>query len=353
MHHGIAFTTLVAGVLSSAVALPAQETTEPVYRFGGVDIYGTDAIAVAEFGTRFGGRARALLDAVQQNDGAAVDTIAQSMSGEIRRLADFAWIDMALIYDPSDTTAYMTFDVVERADSVRRMSFAPVPAGQVEDPAGLLALWRAYEDTVLQRMIRGQMPPKPTPADCPALHCVGAFGADPTVGRYERAFVTDAPRHTAMLLRVLREDADEADRGAAAYLLAHAAEPDSAVAALVAAMRDPSARVRNNATRVLMMAATLRAELDVPLEPVLESIDSPTTTSRNKALYLLAALSLRPELHDRIRRQAAPTLLRLLRLIQPNNHHPAYLVLKNISGESFGDRDYDAWERWLQRAGAL
>jgi hypothetical protein len=328
--------------------LAAQLGSGATYRLGGVDIYGTDAITVDAFSRRFDGRARMLFDAIQAQDAAALDTLVPALRTDIRAIADIAWVDMALIFNPDDMTAYMTFDVVERADSAARMSFAAAPAGQVEDPGGLLALWRAYEDSVLQRMMRGVPPTQPVPATCPALHCIGAFGVDASLARYERAFVEQAPRHADALLRVLREDADEADRGAAAYLLAHIDRPDAAVAALVHAMRDPGALVRNNATRVLIMAASTRRDLDIPVDVVIGNIDAPTTTSRNKALFLLLALARRPELHDRITRDAGPTLLRLLHLNQPNNHEPAWEILKLVSGESFGERDYAAWERWLR-----
>jgi hypothetical protein len=36
----------------------------------------------------------------------------------------------------------------------------------------------------------------------------------------------------------------------------------------------------------------------------------------------------------------------VLRLAQPNNHDPAYEILMQVSGETFGERDYAAWERW-------
>ena len=42
------------------------------------------------------------------------------------------------------------------------------------------------------------------------------------------------------------------------------------------------------------------------------------------------------------------TLLAMLRLQQPNNHDFAYLILKAISGQSYGERDYSAWEAWLR-----
>ena len=37
----------------------------------------------------------------------------------------------------------------------------------------------------------------------------------------------------------------------------------------------------------------------------------------------------------------------MLRLGQPNNHDYAYRILKAISGQQFGERDYQAWETWL------
>jgi hypothetical protein len=36
----------------------------------------------------------------------------------------------------------------------------------------------------------------------------------------------------------------------------------------------------------------------------------------------------------------------MLRMLKPNNHDPAYEILKLVSGESYGDRDYAAWEAW-------
>jgi hypothetical protein len=42
--------------------------------------------------------------------------------------------------------------------------------------------------------------------------------------------------------------------------------------------------------------------------------------------------------------------LRLLKLEQPNNHDPAYRILRTVSGENFGERDYAAWERWAAQS---
>lgn len=338
---------VIAVITPLTYASGAHAQANPAYRFGGADVYGTDAITVEEFGRRFGDRARALHEAIQREQPAAIDSLLTSIGGELRSMADIVWTDLAMIFQPSDTTVYMTFDVVVRADSARRLVSSPAPAGQVPDPGGLIALWKEYEQQFMAAVMQARQLSQPTRENCPALHCLMTFGEDTALARYERAFVAQTPAHARELLRVLREDADEADRGAAAYLLAHAGVPDSAVVALVAAMQDPSDLVRNNATRVLVVALQLDPTLDVPIAPVIRNIDAPATTSRNKALHLLLGLAQRSENHERIAREAGPTLLRLLHLVQPNNHEPAWGILKTISGESYGARDYATWERWL------
>jgi hypothetical protein len=39
----------------------------------------------------------------------------------------------------------------------------------------------------------------------------------------------------------------------------------------------------------------------------------------------------------------------MLGLFQPNNHDYAYKILKAISGEQYGERDYAAWRAWMGR----
>jgi hypothetical protein len=77
---------------------------------------------------------------------------------------------------------------------------------------------------------------------------------------------------------------------------------------------------------------------------VIAALDFPSSADRNKAAHTVAALAGDPRYHDTIR--AVPAALRLLKLEKANNHEPAYEILKQVSGESFGDRDYAVWERW-------
>ena len=106
------------------------------------------------------------------------------------------------------------------------------------------------------------------------------------------------------------------------------------------------AGVRNNAMRVFLYLVRFQPELDYPVADLIAALDFPSGSDRNKAGYTLAGLAAQPRYRDAIRAGAAPIALRMLRLEQPNNHDPAYEILKLVSGESFGDRDYAAWERW-------
>lgn len=45
--------------------------------------------------------------------------------------------------------------------------------------------------------------------------------------------------------------------------------------------------------------------------------------------------------------RAGPTLLKLLALEQPNNHDFAYQILKQVSGQDFGEHEVARWRAWL------
>jgi hypothetical protein len=38
--------------------------------------------------------------------------------------------------------------------------------------------------------------------------------------------------------------------------------------------------------------------------------------------------------------------LKMLRLLQPNNHEYAHEILVVLAGQDFGARNYAAWENW-------
>jgi HEAT repeat protein len=138
-------------------------------------------------------------------------------------------------------------------------------------------------------------------------------------------------------------------RANALFVLAHTNDARRLLPVLANAIYDPASVVRNNAMRVLMQMAQTHPELEFPVRDLVAAFDFPASSDRNKAGYTLAALAGQPRYRAAIR-EAVPVALRVLRSEKPNNHDPAYQILTQISGETFGERDYAAWERWAAEA---
>jgi hypothetical protein len=257
----------------------------------------------------------------------------------------FAWGRASAIgyFRPHGMEYFVTLDVVEPEDAARRLSFGEAPQAELADVDGLCADWWAYQEKGF-RLIRDKAITPARPA-CKAFHCLFDFN-HPELARFGTRFDEGVPAHEEALVAILRQAKDDRLRAAAAFLVAHLADGNEVVRLLLPSLRDPSGLVRNNAMRVLQDIAHHHPEIPVPIEPALEALDGPETTDRNKALAMVAGLAQRPEHHAAIRARGA-TLVRLLRLQQPNNHDFAWEILKKISGKSFGERDYAAWESWL------
>jgi hypothetical protein len=152
---------------------------------------------------------------------------------------------------------------------------------------------------------------------------------------------------------VLREEAAEDKREAAAYLLAYTSTLEQAVERLVPFIRDPSGNVRNAVLRVLTanQEAADHPLLDAAI--VIDALSLPQTTDRNKALYLLTMLlaDLKPEelkaQRPSLIRQIGSQLVALTAMQQPITREPAVEVLKLLSGEAY--ETPAQWQAWLAR----
>ncbi len=332
-------------LLAMSTAVAAQTP-----KLAGIDVFGTRAFDAALVRSRYGAdleRAFAALSTGEFPDSLA-ERWKQALLG-LRALGEFAYLDFSFVnYYDGAPRAFLTVDVVERADSARRMAFAAPPRDSVPDPAGLVAAFGKYFEQGMKLLQSGTLPPA-EPA-CAVLHCVP--GADHASMRAEtERFARAVPKYREQILRVLRTDRDPQKRAGAAFLLGYLTDAQWVANALAPAIADPSSSVRNNALRVLIMLAQRTPRVDIPIAPVLRALQYPTTTDRNKAGYVVAALADRPENRDVIRRTVGNLLLDMLQLEQPNNHDPAFQILRKISGKDYGDRDYAAWRAWLQSPG--
>lgn len=325
--------------LAGVPGLRAQVPTT----LGSIDVYRSRMLTVASLTRRHGPEIDSLVHAVTAGDMQAAIGWRDTLIARIRREADLAWISIGLTtsFAADHNTADFSFDVVDRADSAARLTFAPAPAGHEADPDDVLAAWQDYQDEAFRLIQSREL--SPVSSGCPALHCVVGF-EHPRLAPYLPVF-NRAAADPAPLIRVLRNDSTPERRAAAVFVLAHMRDPARLVALIAPSLTDPSAQVRNNVLRVLWQIALRDSVPALPMERILARLDDPESDVRNKAAVTTAAAARLPE-YRRIILQHGARLLDLLRLNQPNNHDPAWQALQTLSGRPFGERDYDAWDRW-------
>jgi hypothetical protein len=312
----------------------------------GVDVFGTTQITAELIQQRFGNELEALVQAIAAHkDQAFMDSYAK-ITGEIQAMGDFAYVSLSpIMYYDRGNSFYLTVDVVDQRDKARRLNFLAPPAKRFADPDGLLAKWSEYQETGRALAEKGDL--ELDKMHCPAFHCVWGF-AHPKLKKYEKIFQTRVPKNKEKLKAILHGDERETYRANAAFLLAHISDPHELVNAVLPAIRDADATVRNNVMRVLSQIAEERREVLVPIRPFLDALDFPDTSDRNKSLATLEGLAARPDNKAILLNEAGPRLIQILRLLQPNNHDFAYAILKKISGKDFGERNYEAWDKWLR-----
>lgn len=325
------------------VAMQADNSSQ--YRVKGIDVYDTSQITTAQVKRKLG--AKFLAFARQFPDGNELEKIHDEIVASIAKMGSFAHIEMGVTVGSDDLKGlHISVDVVDKKDKAKRMSFLPAPTKDIADPEGLVAAWMEYEKKHYELFLKGalHMPP----GSCPALHCINDF-SNPELKPYLEIFQTKVARNKDDLVKVLRESRNAEQRAAAAFLLAHTTDAAVLVQTLEPSIADANSTVRNNVMRVLMEIGVRQQDVMIRIAPLLQALDYPKSTDRNKALYTLLSLADRPGNKMILQRQAGETLLKILRLTQPNNHDPAYEILKKISGKNYGDRDYANWAAWLKK----
>lgn len=148
----------------------------------------------------------------------------------------------------------------------------------------------------------------------------------------QERFLSFAAQHETLLRAVLRNSGDAHHRAVAAQILAYVADKKSVVADLVRATRDPTADVRNNAMRALGIMAA--ADIDVPLEPFIDLLSSVDWTDRNKASFVLAAITSDrdPARLRLLRERALGSLVEMARWRFIGHAAPAGIILGRMAG---------------------
>lgn len=312
----------------------------------GLDTFGSQRLSAAKISQKYGPQIEEWALLIKDLRPESL-TLKKEIETDIKNQFGFAYVDLSLItYFAPHPGRYVTVDVVEPEDAAKRMAFLPEPKNHFEDPEGLIALWDEYQEIAFALQKAGAFE---YPKTCPAWHCTHGF-ENPKLAPFLEKFNRRVPLHEEKLVRILKDEERPQFRANAAFLLAHLKSGPSVVQYALASLRDSSGTVRNNTARVLSEIASKHPEIEIPVGPLLQMLEFPAATDRNKAGYALAALSKIEKNKNPILKSAGPTLLAMLKLQQPNNHDPAYQILKNLSGENFDDRDYNAWEKWVSAA---
>ena len=320
----------------------------------GYDIYGTDRINAEEVRQYLGAELELCVDFLLQLKIENYSSCRDRISNKVLNHFHFAYSGLSAIQyfnQKNGNPVYVTFDVVEPSDKKVRMRFVPRPTEPFEDPDGLLKAWDDYLTLGFDLLKTNEI--TSAREDCPAFHCV--FGhKHPKLAPFEKIFMAGVAKNESRLKQIFLNDKSDQHRGNAAFLLAYSHDGMELVKLLSLRMADESDVVRNNVMRVFSDISNYHRQITLPLDKVYAALEMPATTDRNKASSVILGKLTDPVEREKYRKdimnKAVPIFLKTLRLKQPNNHDMAYLALKLLSGETFGEFDYSSWENWYKSA---
>jgi hypothetical protein len=163
--------------------------------------------------------------------------------------------------------------------------------------------------------------------------------ADSAARMIQLSFIPLAAKYADSLRKVLRTADDAAHRAFAAEVLAYSANKASVVNDLVYAMRDPSAEVRNDATRALSLIVVYGrehpdAKINVPYEPFIDLLNSLAWTDRNKASLALMQMteSRDPALLAILKARAFDAIVDVARWTNPGHAAAGVFILGRMAG---------------------
>ncbi len=334
------FTWILCLLLASAVSAAEDR------KIDGVDVYGTTRLKADVVWKTLRADFDELARTISSQDFPRIQEQKAKIAEKLKAQGPFAYVALSpIIYYPPTPGLYVTIDVVEQKDAARRMPFRAPPTRTMADPEGLLAAWYEFETQVGALAAKRELPPW---KGCPVLHCLSSFD-HPLLEPYLNRFNAGARANKALLRDIASDDSDPKHRAAALYLLAHADDVSLLLPLLGRSIFDPDAMVRNGGMRVLLGMSAAGKDVDYPIQDIIAALDFPATTDRNKAAGIVSELVQFPRYRDAVLAQALPTVIRLLKLEQPNNHAFAYEILKKASGKDYGEREYARWEAWVSQ----
>ncbi len=267
---------------------------------------------------------------------------------KIKQEQGFLFVSVQTVFYPDDPNLYTTIEIIAPSEP-ERLNFVSAKVDPTLLTKGastdLIEEMRHYEQLASELLMTNQIDPR---EPCPVYHCTLGF-SHPKLQPYLAIFNEGSSKERTLILQVLNEDPNPERRAAAAFLLGHFKNPQELISLLLPYVMDRDKEVRNNVIRVIAATMQKAKVKNIVLRPFLALLHSPYVSDRNKALYVIwLALEFNPEA-GAILQQEGNNLLSLLALKQPNNHDLAYLILKKLSANDFGEQNIASWKAWLRQ----
>jgi len=270
------------------------------------------------------------------------------LSEKIKKEYDFDFVDFQVVMYPKKDS-YTTIEVIEKNQSERLRFVKPHESAKAIQQKqsvknDLIDKRIKFDNLEMQLYQENKLDLKDIV--CPVYHCFVGF-KHPQLKPYLSVFKKGVVEEKKLIIETLNKDKNPQRRAAAAFLVGHFNDPHEILSVLTPHINDVDDLVRNNVMRVI--GSTLsKTKIDhIDLQPFLDMLDSPYTTDRNKALYIILEASSMPSTRDLII-QNKNKLIDLLALKQPNNHDIAYKILQKISAKDFGEHNISAWKNGLK-----
>jgi len=321
-----------------------------------VDVYGTDeknanlilrkyAQEIIAIETHMMDAFKSIQNGGKENQVDALFNTKQQLKEKIKQENKLAFVDFQTVLYPGDPDLHTTVEVIQanRPDRLRFIT-PPIHAKHYAKKQDLINQMLLFTDIGVGLMVNNEIDVEKI--SCPVYHCVTGFD-HPKLKPYLNVFNKGAIKQKQLILKTLKQDSNPERRGAAAYLVGHFKNPEEIISTLTPYVNDPDNGVRNNVVRVIAMTMAISKLSQINVSPFIDLLDSPYTTDRNKSLYVLQAAANSEKGKVAILKQGGDKLLALLALKQPNNHDPAYEILKKISGQHFQGNDLKAWSNWV------
>ncbi|OJJ17240.1 hypothetical protein BKI52_31530 [marine bacterium AO1-C] len=308
-----------------------------------VTVFGTQTISADQIREQYSKMLTTLQKEYEANKD-AYHLTRKHFANQLLKRGDFSYVNVYLLKSYINNISFI-IDFVERQEAVARMRFRNLKTLKLGDPANLIAKWQEYETLSFQLFKQGEI----RDMECPVYHCIWAFN-HPKLQPYLEYFSKHVPNYEKDLIEILHQSNVVRYRANAAFLLAHSKVKAQELAnVLMPAINDPESRVRNNVMRVIYYLVRNQKGVKVNLDKVIQALNYPSFTDRNKALVILRSLPLYQVLSKARLKRVLPVLIEILEKKDGHNFRNAHQVLKNISGEKFTYDDIGSWQQWIKQ----